>query len=233
MFCLGPRKSKFLKNEKNLGDIIILDKCTIHDSHMMYGSWDMEQDGQNFLSFWSISGTFTPLTTQKIKILKKWKNQLEILSFYTGVHKWQSCDVWFWDKEHDRQNFLSFWVLFCPFTPPPPPLTTQKIRIFKKWKKLLEILSFYIILLYDVCFLSYGGWQTGLFVIFDHILPFYLHNNLKNQNFKKLKYAPTDIIILHKCTKNQYHMLYGSWDMAHNGLGVTFHFELFFALLPP
>ena len=32
--------------------------------------------------------------------------------------------------EHDRQNFLSIWTTFCPFT----PLTTQKIKIFKKGK---------------------------------------------------------------------------------------------------
>ena len=41
----------------------------------------------NFLSFWAIFCPFTPLTTQKIKILKKWKRHLEILSFYTSVQK--------------------------------------------------------------------------------------------------------------------------------------------------
>ena len=35
------------------------------------------------------------------------------------------------DMEHDRQNFLLFWAMFCPFT----PLTTRKIKILKKWKK--------------------------------------------------------------------------------------------------
>ena len=30
--------------------------------------------------------------------------------------------------ERDRQTFLSFWTSFCP---PPPPLTTQKIKILK------------------------------------------------------------------------------------------------------
>ena len=56
----------------------------INNSYMMYGSSDMESNGQNFLSFWTVSCSFTPLTTQKMKILKKWKNFLEI-SFYTGV----------------------------------------------------------------------------------------------------------------------------------------------------
>ena len=49
-----------------------------------FGSSDMESNRQNILSFRTIFCPFTPLTTPKIKILKKWKNFLEI-SFYTGV----------------------------------------------------------------------------------------------------------------------------------------------------
>ena len=37
-----------------------------------------------------------------------------------------------WDMVRDRCNcYLSFWVMFCPFT----LLTPQKIKILKKWKK--------------------------------------------------------------------------------------------------
>ena len=68
------------------GDIIILHMCTINDSHIVYGSWDMEHDRQNVLSFWTVFCTFTPLTTQKIKILKNWK-KTEISSFYTSAPK--------------------------------------------------------------------------------------------------------------------------------------------------
>ena len=40
----------------------------------------------------------------------------------------------------DRCNCcFSFSAIFCPFT----PLTAQKIKILKKWKKRLEISSFY------------------------------------------------------------------------------------------
>ena len=63
-------------------------------------------------------------------------------------------------------------------------------------------------------FPSYEAWQTEFFVILDCFLPFYPPNNPKNQNFEKLKKAPGDTIILHKCTKNYDHMLYGSWDMV-------------------
>ena len=40
----------------------------------------------------------------------------------------------YWDMERDEQNFLSFWTIFCPFT----PLKTKKIKILKKWEKVLE-----------------------------------------------------------------------------------------------
>ena len=39
----------------------------------------------------------------------------------------------------------------------------------------------------------------------------------KNQNFEKMKKMPGDIIILHMCTKNYDHMMYGSWDMLRDG----------------
>ena len=46
-----------------------------------------------------------------------------------------------WDMVRDRCNcYFSFWAFFCPFT----SLTPQKIKILKKWKKLLETSSFYI-----------------------------------------------------------------------------------------
>ena len=91
IFCTftsdNPKNQNFEKMKKLPGDIILFHMCTINDNHMMYGSWDMEHDRQNFLSFWTIFCPFTPLTTQKIKILKKWKKHLEISSFYTSVPK--------------------------------------------------------------------------------------------------------------------------------------------------
>ena len=47
-----------------------------------------------------------------------------------------------------------------------------------------------------------------------YFLPFNPPNRPKNENFKKMKKISGDIIILHKCTKSHYHMLYCSWDMA-------------------
>ena len=85
VFCpftpYGPRKSKFLKYEKNTRryyHFTII--CIINDSQM-YCSWDIECR-HKFLSLWTIS-PFCPLRTRKIQILIKWGNCLEILSFYT------------------------------------------------------------------------------------------------------------------------------------------------------
>ena len=92
----NPKNQNLEKIKIRPGDIIILHLCTTNDNHMMYGSWNMEHGRQNFLSFWTIFCPFTPLTSWKIKIMRKWKKKtknkqtnkqthLEILSFYTCV----------------------------------------------------------------------------------------------------------------------------------------------------
>ena len=130
--------------KKTPEDIIISHMCTINDTHMMYDSWDMECDGQKFLSFWTIFCTFTLLKTWKIKILKKWKKLLAILSFTHVYHKWQSDDVWFLRYQAQQTKFFVILDHFLLFT----LRTTQKIKVLKKWKKKekksLEILSFYM-----------------------------------------------------------------------------------------
>ena len=45
---------------------------------------------------------------------------------------------------------------------------------------------------------------------FGPFLSFYPPNNLKNQNFEKMKKIPRDIIILHTCTINDNYMMYDS-----------------------
>ena len=61
----------FKKLKKTPEGIIILHKCTINDDHMMYGSRYMKHERKNLFVIWIIFCPFTPLTTQKIKILKK------------------------------------------------------------------------------------------------------------------------------------------------------------------
>ena len=62
----------------------------------------------------------------------------------------------------------------------------------------------------------YGSWGLKRdwqnFVILDCFLPFYTPNNLKNQNFQKMKLMPGAIIILHMCTIYENHLMFGSLD---------------------
>ena len=84
------------------------------------------------------------------------------------------------------------------------PLLTPKIKIWKECKK---ITPRYIILLHM--------WQNVC------------------QNFTCVKWYPGDII-LHKCTKNDEHILYCSWDIARVRCNCFFfHFGQFLALLSP
>ena len=78
---------------------------------------------------------------------------------------------------------------------------------------------------YDEWFQRYEVWLTDFFVILDRFLHFYSPNNLKNQNFQKMKKTTTKKqtkkktagdIILHMCTINDNHVTYGSWDMGHD-----------------
>ena len=68
---LTPQKSTFWKFKRNTWILHILQMCTINDNHMMYGSWDMEHNRPNFLTFWTIFCPFPLLTTWKIKSWRK------------------------------------------------------------------------------------------------------------------------------------------------------------------
>ena len=98
----------------------------------------MEHDGCNYFSFSAVFCPFTSITARKIKISIKTNKFLEI-SFYTCTrnHDMLYCSS---DMTRDTCNFyFSVWAIFSPFT----PLTAWKMKISKKWKKHLEISSFY------------------------------------------------------------------------------------------
>ena len=120
-----PEYQNFQKMKKIPADIIILHMSTSNQNHMMYDSWDMERDRQNFFSFFC---PFTPppsLTTQRIKVLKKWKKRPGRYHHFTQVyHKWQSYDKLFL-RYQLQQIFLSSWAIFCPFA----PLTAPEMKI--------------------------------------------------------------------------------------------------------
>ena len=135
-----PENQNFEKMKKIPEHITILQMCTINDSHMMNGSWNMECNGQNFLSFWTVFCPFTPLNNLKNQNFEKTKKTpRDIIILHKCTINDNHTMYGSWDMELGGQNFLSFWSIFCTFT----HLTTRKIKILKKWKKRLEILSFY------------------------------------------------------------------------------------------
>ena len=78
------KNKKFEKMKITTEDVIILHMCTRNDNYMMYGSWDIKCDRQNFLSFWTI---FYPPNNPEKQNFEKMKKHLEILSFYKCVPK--------------------------------------------------------------------------------------------------------------------------------------------------
>ena len=171
--------------------------------------------------FWSIFCPFTPLTW-KIKILNNWKKLLEIVSFYTSAPSINDNHMMngFWDMKRNGQNFLSFWTVFCPFT----PLTPQKIKILKNWKNPQEISSFYTsvsnIMITQSLYCSSDMVRNRCHFYFLSWAISCHFTSLTAQQIKilkKKKKIPGDITILRMCTKNYNQMMYSSWDMVHAG----------------
>ena len=100
------------------GYIIILHNCTKNYDYKLYCTWDMARDICNCFFFFGLFFPLLPPNSQK-----KWKFQKNLkmhgdTSFYTIVPKimtigytvpeiWCVTDV----------IVVSFWAIFCPFTP--------------------------------------------------------------------------------------------------------------------
>ena len=139
-----------------------------------------------------------------------------ILLYIHVYHKWRSYDIWFLKYKVQQTEIFVILGHFLPFQPP-DNLENQNFKIEKNtWRYYHFTHLHHKWQSYDVWFLRYGAWQTEFFVILEHFLPFYPPNNPKNQNFKKMKQKPGDIIILHMCTKNYDQVMYGSWDIVRD-----------------
>ena len=134
---MDPENQNFEKINKTLEDIIILQMCTINQSYdLWFLSYGVQQTNifvilDHFLPFYPPPPS---PTTQKIKILKKWKkktNNWRYYHFTQMYHKWQSCHVWF--LRYQAWQTGSFWTILCPLS----TLTAQKIKILKKCKNTL------------------------------------------------------------------------------------------------
>ena len=90
---------------------------------------------------------------------------------------------------------------------------------------------------YDVCFLRYGVWRTGFFVILDHFLPFHLpfhpSNNPKKSKFwknEKIGWRYYYFIQVYLYINDIWCMVPEIWSVSDRSFC---HFGPFHALLPP
>ena len=115
--------------------------------------------------------------------------------------------------------FLSFWAIFCPFT----PLTTNK-----KTPGDIIILCMSTI--------NTNSWDmecvSQFFFSFRAIFCPFTHLTVQKMKIsKKWKKTPGDI--LHNCTKSYDYRLYCSWDMACDGCHCYFSFWAIFCTFTP
>ena len=185
-------KIKILKKKKKkkmFGDNILLYIHVYHKSRSYdkYGSWNISCD-RNFCHFLPFLALSAPLTTWKIKTSRLKRKHLEIFSFYTLHHKWQSYDVWFlryWERQTIFFVILDHFFLFYT----PNNLQNQNYAKMKKKPRVITILHMCTINGNNMMYGSLLSMMDTFFVILDHFLPFYPPppTNPKNQNLKKTK----------------------------------------------
>ena len=114
----NPKKQTFEKMKKIAGDIIILHMCNINHNRMKNSSWDTEWD-RIFCQFGPFFALLipSPLKTQKINILKKWKKHLEIIILNLYNKKHDHMMYAYSDIECDRHNFFVVSGHFSLFFP--------------------------------------------------------------------------------------------------------------------
>ena len=134
-----------------------------------------------------------------------------------------------WDMERDRQNVFSSWAIFYRFT----PVTAQKIKTSKEWKKHLEISSFNTSIpkIMIICFaIAEIWWMTDVILIF-HFWPFFaLFQKIKISKKWKTGLEISSFYTILPKTMIIGHTVLETWCMMDV---IIFHFGLFFALLPP
>ena len=132
---LTAPKMKIPKSKKTPGYIIILHKRTKNHDHGLYCSWVWHVMDVvvifHFGLYFSLLPSNPPNSPKNENFKKKRKKCLDISSFYTMLY-------YSWDMACDRCNCdFSFWLYFSRL---PQQMTAQKSW---KWKKHLEISSFY------------------------------------------------------------------------------------------
>ena len=112
-YPLKTPKIKTLKNEKFAVDIIILH---MYQKSQSYDVWFLRYGVQQ-TEFFVIMDRFLNPENQNFEKMKKTLEDIIILQMITINDSHMIYG--FSDMECNRQKFLSFWTVFCPFTPSP------------------------------------------------------------------------------------------------------------------
>ena len=128
-----------------------------------------------FLSFWVNFCPFTPLATQKIKILKKKTSEDTIILHKWNQKSWLYAILFLRYGTWQKYIFIFIFSYFLPFYPP----NTSNNENFKKKrkKKGLEITSFYtrVPKIMIICYTVPKIWhKTNVIVVFHFGLFFAL-----------------------------------------------------------
>ena len=199
--------------------------------------------------------TLTILTTQKIKIWKKW---LKNPRLDTRVP--QMTIIWCMVPEISSATdrifvSLSYFFHFAP----PPSHNPENQHFFKKEKQPWRYFHFkheyhksksydvydswdmnHMWTINDISYenhMIYGSWDINCnreiflssWVIFCPFTPL----TAQKWKYKKMNKTPEDIIILHKCSKNHDRRLYCSWDVARDGCNSCISFWANFCSFTP
>ena len=174
---------------------------------LRYEAWWTE-----FFVIWTNLCLFTPLTTQKINILKKWKkNSGDIIILHICTINANHIIYSSRDMKCDRQNFVIL-DCFLPFYPPNNP----KNQNFEKLIKTRDITILNMFTINDNQ-MMYGSWDIEsdryFLVIFDHFLSFY---PLTTQNIKILTKLKKNTWRYYHFT-HEYHKLqsYDKWFLRY------------------
>ena len=135
-------------------NITLLHKCTINDHHIC-GSWNMQQNRQNFLSILVI---FALLPPNNLEINET--NFSRYYHFTRVYHEWQSYDVWF--LRYDVRQTELFVILghFLSFYPNKNLENQNFEKMEKKWRYRPFTQVQHKSWSYAILFLRYGVWQT-------------------------------------------------------------------------
>ena len=206
--------------------------CTKNHNHMRYSYWDTEwQRIYHFGPFFTLFHPLLPNNPEK-QILKKWKKASgDVIIFFATKNTIMWClftQIW-----SATDNFLSFQATFCSFA----LLLTQKPNFGKNVKNTWRYYPFTHMYhksrSYDIWFLRYEVQQTKFFCHPRSFTSFYV---LTVQKMKiSTKWKKQLEISFYTSVQKMYHdhMLYCSWDMAHEGCNCYFHFGQCFSFLPP